>query len=416
MNSEKAFLLDLYKQGVTSCLPSVCLPDYFDEVDVSQGVCIIGAGKAAADMAAAAYKKYGDACFGKVVTRYGYGTELPTGNIEVLYAAHPVPDEKSLEAGQALLELAKNNPANIPIIFLISGGGSALMCLPVEGISFADKLSVHKFLLRSGASIDEMNVVRKQLSQVKGGGLALVAKSEVYTYVISDVVGDDPSIIASGPTVIDHSTAKQALDILNKYNWPFNAAIDKVLKSAVDLPIKQNLTSEYAVVANANTAIDSAIQLAQQQGWQTQVLNYEQQGEAADVAKQHAKIAKSLLAEGKQLLLFSGGELTVTVKDACGEGGPNQEYALAMAIALEGQAGISVLSCDTDGVDGSKDVAGAFVHEASLSNAKKLGLAPQEYLDNHDSYHFFEALEDLIITGPTQTNVNDFRVIMIHGN
>ncbi|MDU0354323.1 MOFRL family protein [Paraglaciecola aquimarina] len=288
------------------------------------------------------------------------------------------------------------------------------MCLPVEGISFEDKLAVHKFLLRSGASIDEMNVVRKQLSQVKGGGLALASKSDFYTYVISDVVGDDPSIIASGPTVVDKSTASQALDILEKYEWTVNAAIAQTLQSAQAVQTYDSLKSEYAIVANANTAIDSAIDYAQKQGWQTQVLNYEQQGEAAEVARQHAVIAKSLQKEGKRLLLFSGGELTVSVKNATGQGGPNQEYALAMANALEGQPGISVLSCDTDGVDGSKDVAGAFVDADTLARAKQLKLDPSEYLTNHDSFHFFEALGDLIITGPTQTNVNDFRVIMIN--
>lgn len=414
MENAQSFLMSLFNRAVFTCLPSVCLGIHLDNIDTSKGVCVIGAGKAAADMAAAVYKKYGDACFGKVVTRYGYGTDLPTGNIEVLYAGHPVPDDNSLAAGQALLQLAAQNPADIPIVFLISGGGSALMSLPVEGVSFAEKLALHRFLLRSGASIDEMNVVRKQLSQVKGGRLALAAKSEFYTYVISDVVGDDPSLIASGPTVIDHSTPAQALAILKKYHWPTVPSIVQYLSRNIAEQHKKEVKCQYSVIANAHSAIDSAIELAKQQGWHTQVLNYEQQGEAAEVAAQHAVIAKNLLLEGKKILLFSGGELTVSVNDACGEGGPNQEYLLAMAIALNGVKGISVLSCDTDGVDGSQDVAGAYIDQWTLEKAQHKGINPSTYLSQHDSYHFFKSIDSLVVTGPTQTNVNDFRVIMIN--
>lgn len=405
----------LFEKAVHVCLPSVCLNDQFKNIDTSQGVCVVGAGKASADMAAAVYRKYGDACYGKVVTRYGYGTELPTGRIEVIYASHPIPDENSLAAGKALLELVAQTPANIPILFLVSGGGSALMSVPVANVSFDEKMALHRFLLKSGASIDEMNVVRKQLSAVKGGRLACAAKSICHTYVISDVVGDDPSLIASGPTVEDHSTASQALDILKKYQWPLVPSIDSYLAGAIHKQdkVKKPVKGHYSIVANANQAIDAAIAEAHLAGWQTQVLSYEQQGEASEVAQAHTAIALKLLNQGKKILLFSGGELTVTVKDAGGDGGPNQEYLLAMAIALNGAKGIQVLSCDTDGVDGSKDVAGGFIDESTLEIAQNKGLSPQTYLDNHDSYHFLEAIGSLIITGPTRTNVNDFRVIKI---
>lgn len=416
MKNQRAFLLSLFEKAVHTCLPSVCLNAHLEHIDTSAGVCVIGAGKASADMAAAVFKKYGNACYGKVVTRYGYGTELPTGNIEILYASHPVPDENSLNAGQALLELVAQTPAHIPILFLISGGGSALMSVPVQGVSFSDKMALHRFLLKSGASIDQMNVVRKQLSAIKGGRLAQAAKSRCYTYVISDVVGDDPSHIASGPTVTDHSTPSQALAILEKYHWPIIPSVEAYLTQAINAPVKETKSKDahYSIVANANQAIDAAIIEAQQAGWQTQVLSYEQQGEAAEVAKEHAAIALNLKEQGKKVLLFSGGELTVTVKDANGDGGPNQEYLLAMAIALDGAQGIAVLSCDTDGVDGSKDVAGGYIDESTLQLASDKGLSAETYLANHDSYHFLKAIDALIITGPTRTNVNDFRVIKIN--
>ena len=415
MNTSLSFLMTLFKTAVHTCLPSVCLDTTLSNIDASKGLCVIGAGKASADKAAAVYAKYGEACYGKVVTRYGYGTELPTGQIEIIYAAHPVPDENSLAAGLALLELVEQTPADTPILFLISGGGSALISVPVEGINFTDKMNLNRFLLSSGAPIDQMNIVRKQLSAVKGGRLRQQVKGQSYTYVISDVVGDDPSSIASGPTIQDNSTPDEAINILKKYKYPNISPVMAYLEKTKLMPAVRldDADHQYSIVANANRAIDAAIKLAQKTGWQTQVLNYEQQGEAKDIAKEHAEIALKLKQQGKKILLFSGGELTVTVKGKCGDGGPNQEYLLAMALALNGMQGISVLSCDTDGVDGSKDVAGGFIDEFTLDKAKENGLSPHEYLAAHDSYHFLKAIDSLIMTGPTRTNVNDFRVIMI---
>ena len=415
MDSRRIFLQTLFEKAVQTCVPSVCLNSHLDNIDTNNGICVIGAGKASAEMAAAVYAKYGNICYGKVVTRYGYGTELPTGDIEVLFAAHPVPDENSYKSGLALLELVKRTPANIPIIFLISGGGSSLISVPVEGIGFSDKMALNRFLLASGAPVDQMNVVRKQLSAVKGGRLRKTAKSDCYTYVISDVVGDDPSLIASGPTIDDNSTPSQALDILNKYEYPKHSRIIDYLKSAVQMPQEQPRKAfhQYSIVANANKAIDSAIAVANEAGWQTQVLNYEQQGEAAEVAKQHASIALKLQEEGKKILLFSGGELTVTIKGDSGDGGPNQEYLLALAIEFNSATGIAALSCDTDGVDGSKDVAGGYIDEFTLLKAQQKGMDPQLYLNNHNSYQFLKQIDSLVVTGPTKTNVNDFRVIMI---
>ena len=415
MDKRKDFLLALFDKAVQTCLPSVCLDSHLSSIDTSNGICVVGAGKASADMAAAVYAKYGDNCYGKVVTRYGYGTELPTGKIDILYSAHPVPDENSFKSGLALLDLVQETPATTPIIFLISGGGSSLISVPVNGISFADKMMLNRFLLNSGAPVDQMNVVRKQLSAIKGGRLRQAAKSDCYTYVISDVVGDDPSLIASGPTIDDESTPQQALAILQKYGHPSSSNIIDYLQCQIqqsEQP-RPKKSHQYSIVANANKAIDAAILVAQQAGWETQVLNYEQQGEAAEVAKQHALIALKIREQGKKVLLFSGGELTVTVKTDGGDGGPNQEYLLALAMALEGASGVAVLSCDTDGVDGSKDVAGGYVDEFTLLKAQNKGLEPQSYLDNHDSYHFLKEIDSLVVTGPTKTNVNDFRVIMI---
>ena len=412
MDSKKSFLIDLFTTAVNACKPSACMSKYLENIDASKGLCVVGAGKAAAEMAAEVNRFYGDKCFGAVVTRYGYESSGDTGRIKVLSANHPTPDDNSLAAGKELLDLVKNNPADIPILFIISGGGSSLMCLPVDDVPFSQKQKLNQFLLRSGASVDEINVVRKQLSLVKGGKLAQAAKSDYVTLIISDVVGDKPSDIASGPTISDGSTKADALAILQKYNWP----VIKEVQAHLLKPEQERAADtigEHFIVANAQHAIDSAIGVAQHQGWETQVLGYDIQGEAKEVAKQHAAIALEQKAQGKRVMLFSGGELTVTVADVYGDGGPNQEYLMALAEALNGEAGIYALACDTDGVDGSKDVAGAYINSTTITRAQNAGESLQAQLEGHNSHQFFKAIDDLIITGPTNTNVNDFRVIVI---
>ena len=412
MDSKKSFLIDLFTTAVNACKPSACMSKYLENIDASKGLCVVGAGKAAAEMAAEVNRFYGDKCFGAVVTRYGYESSGDTGRIKVLSANHPTPDDNSLAAGKELLELVKNNPADIPILFIISGGGSSLMCLPVDDVPFSQKQKLNQFLLRSGASVDEINVVRKQLSLVKGGKLAQAAKSDYVTLIISDVVGDKPSDIASGPTISDGSTKADALAILQKYNWPVIAEVEAHLLKP-EQERAADTVGEHFIVANAQHAIDSAISVAQHQGWETQVLGYDIQGEAKEVAKQHAAIALEQKAQGKRVMLFSGGELTVTVADVYGDGGPNQEYLMALAEALNGEAGIYALACDTDGVDGSKDVAGAYINSTTVTRAQSAGESLQAQLEGHNSHQFFKAIDDLIITGPTNTNVNDFRVIVI---
>ncbi|MEM5508611.1 DUF4147 domain-containing protein [Pseudoalteromonas sp. AS71] len=412
MDSKKSFLIDLFTTAVNACKPSACMSKYLENIDASKGLCVVGAGKAAAEMAAEVNRFYGDKCFGAVVTRYGYESSGDTGRIKVLSANHPTPDDNSLAAGKELLELVKNNPADIPILFIISGGGSSLMCLPVDDVPFSQKQKLNQFLLRSGASVDEINVVRKQLSLVKGGKLAQAAKSDYVTLIISDVVGDKPSDIASGPTISDGSTKADALAILQKYNWPVIAEVEAHLLKPEQERAADTIGGHF-IVANAQHAIDSAISIAQHEGWETQVLGYDIQGEAKEVAKQHAAIALEQKAQGKRIMLFSGGELTVTVADVYGDGGPNQEYLMALAEALNGEAGIYALACDTDGVDGSKDVAGAYINSTTVTRAQSAGESLQAQLEGHNSHQFFKAIDDLIITGPTNTNVNDFRVIVI---
>lgn len=411
---EKSYLVKLFNVAVNEAKPSVCMPKHLKDIDAKNGLCILGAGKAAVQMAEVINQYFPNKCTGAIVTRHGYCDKSNIGNITVLKASHPIPDEGSLAAGKTILSIAQQNPTHIPVIFLISGGGSALLCLPIKGLDFDEKRNINAFLLNSGATINEINMVRKQLSQIKGSKLAKAVQGDYKTLIISDVVGDDPSLIASGPTVNDNSTAKQAIAVLRKYRWENMQLIENLLKDT-DAPIAiNNDTQNIVMMANAELSIDKAVQTAKSDGWATDVLSYSQEGEARIIAKKHAKLAINALTEGRKMILFSGGELTVTLSDTPGFGGPNQEYLLALAIELNGIKGISALACDTDGVDGNKDVAGAFIDHTTIQRAKEKLIKPELYLSNNESYLFFEKLSDLIQTGPTHTNVNDFRAIMIN--
>lgn len=414
MNQQaKALLTELFKTAYQSCLAEYAMPAYLKKIAVKDKVCILGAGKAAAEMAAAAHQFFGDKCYGAVVTRYGYETDKDTGNIEVLTASHPAPDENSLKGGQYLLQLAAQTPADVPIVFLISGGGSALACVPAEGLSFAEKLKVHRFLVKSGASIQQINVVRKHLSAFKGGKLAAACQSSLTSLILSDVVGDDLSIIASGPTVADPSMPAEALAILQEYQYPITQEILNLLSQPADASLKSLPNTQNYLIANANIAIDAGAEHARQLGINTQIISYQVEGDAQIAARQHAELALSAYAKGERVLLLSGGELTVNAGETSGEGGPNQEYLLTLALCLAGHAGICAIACDTDGVDGSQDVAGAYIDPTTLARAEAVGVDAQAMLDGHDSYHFFKAIDDLIVTGPTNTNVNDFRAILV---
>ncbi|WP_077340690.1 glycerate kinase type-2 family protein [Pseudocolwellia agarivorans] len=415
----KKFLQNLFEIAVNESLPSVCMPKHLENIDASNGLCVIGAGKAAVDMANTMHQFFGEKCYGTVVTRHGYTNNLSIGRIKILTAGHPIPDEGSIEAGKEILALAHSVPKDVPVVFLISGGGSALLSLPIEGVSFAEKMQINKFLLASGASIDEINCVRKQLSQIKGGKLAEAVKGEFYTLIISDVVGDDPATIASGPTIKDNTTGEQALNVLTKYHWQPIASVEKALLAE---QVKEGISAQsifpepiknFTIMANARQSIDKAIASVDLAKWKIKVLNYDEIGDANKVAAEHAKIALKTQMLNEPTLLFSGGELTVTLDKEAGHGGPNQQYMLALAKELQGAKGISALACDTDGVDGNQDVAGAFIDETTIKRAQDKGLLLESYLKKNNSFNFFEPLGDLIITGPTHTNVNDFRVIMI---
>ena len=407
----REFLTSLYLSGVEASKPEHCLAPYLAPYSPNERVCILGAGKAAADMASVAYQYFGNNAYGCVVTRYGYEAISDTGNIEVLSAAHPVPDQNSVLAANKLLDIANKVSVNERVIFLISGGGSALACAPAKGISLEEKLSLHKFLLRSGASIEQMNTVRKHVSAIKGGRLGGASQGNNVSLVISDVVGDNPAMIASGLTVEDHSTPEDARSILLHYGWNEDSNIIRYLKHAPALP---KVSGDYHIIANADTALNAAIEKAQLEGWDTHIISSSETGEAADVAKRHAKIALHYKNLGKPCLLFSGGELTVTLGNSKGQGGPNQEYLMVLAEALNHAPGISALAADTDGVDGSKDVAGAFIDETTLSRALALNLDVTALIREHNSYAFFDSLGDHLVIGPTRTNVNDFRVICVN--
>lgn len=410
----KSYLVKLFNDAVNEALPSVCMPKHLKDIDVKEGICILGAGKAAVQMAEVINQQFPNKCIGAIVTRHGYSDKSNIGKIKVLKASHPIPDEGSLAAGTEMLSIAHNNPAHIPVIFLISGGGSSLLSLPIKGLGFDEKIKINKFLLSSGASINEINIVRKQLSQIKGNKLAEAVQGSYQTLIISDVVGDVPSLIASGPTVNDDSTAKQAIAILRKYNWKNMLSIESLLKDTHDSTVKNNKNKNIVLMANAELSIDKAVESAKSDGWDTDVLSYSQEGEAKTIAKEHAKLALTALRSRRKVILFSGGELTVTLSDTPGLGGPNQEYLLALALELNGVEGVSALACDTDGVDGNKDVAGAYIDALTLFRAKEKAMEPIQHLNNNNSYPFFKQLDDLIITGPTHTNVNDFRAIMIN--
>jgi glycerate 2-kinase len=387
---------------------------------------VIGAGKAAATMARAVELNWDGPLAGIVVTRHGHG--VPCERIEVIEAAHPLPDDTSRRAAVRISALVHGLSENDLVLCLISGGGSSLLSLPASGITLDDKRATGSALLRSGATIAEINCVRKHLSAVKGGQLAAACSpARVVTFAISDVPGDDPAVIASGPTVADPTTFGDALDVLEHYEVEVPRAVLARLKlGAASGPGAPRETPkpgdcrldgcDFVMLARSADALRSAAETARRAGMNTLVLGDAVQGEARDVASAHAALA-AVLARGDAVwelpcVLLSGGETTVTVRGS-GRGGRNTEYLLALASALQGHTGVSALAADTDGIDGSEDAAGALVMPDTLARALAAGLDPEAMLAGNASYSFFERLGDLVITGPTRTNVNDFRAILI---
>jgi glycerate 2-kinase len=415
----RQFLLDLYSSAVASVSAEKCMPSYLPPPSPHGRTLVIGAGKGAAAMAKVVEQNWQGEISGLVVTRYGHGVGCK--HIEVVEAAHPVPDEAGRRAAGRMLQMVQGLTGNDLVLCLISGGGSSLLALPAEGITLEQKQAVNKALLKSGAAIGEMNCVRKHLSAIKGGRLALAcAPARVVTLLISDVPGDDPGIIASGPTLPDPTTCADALAILRKYGIEVPDNIRQHLASGAGETPKPDdarfMRNTHHVIANAQDALEAAARTARAAGITPYILSDDLEGEARVVGQLHAAIAKQIARRdqpfNKPCVLLSGGETTVTVRGN-GRGGRNAEFLLSLANALDGCAGVHALACDTDGIDGSEDNAGALYGPDSIERAKALGLHPRAMLDDNDGYGFFSALGDLMMTGPTRTNVNDFRAVLI---
>ena len=415
--SPRDLLRELFDAAVTRALPSVCVPAYLPERPKGR-VIVVGAGKAAASMAKAVEDAWGEVQ-GLVVTRYGHN--VPCRFIEVVEASHPVPDAAGMDAAQRILDSVKGLGPDDLVLALISGGGSALLALPASGITLADKQQVNKSLLVSGATITEMNCVRKHLSAIKGGRLAAAAApARIVTLTISDVPGDDPSVIASGPTVADPTTFADALDIVRKYKIDVPKAVLDRLEAGVDETPKPGdacfTKADLRMIVTPQASLEAAAEVVTKNGYTPMILGNAIEGEARDVALMHAGIARQVVDFGQPakapLVLLSGGETTVTVRGK-GRGGRNAEFLLALAVALEGTARIYGIAGDTDGIDGTEDNAGAIIDPTTLARAAAAGLNAKSYLSNNDGYSFFEKLGDLVKTGPSLTNVNDFRAILI---
>ncbi len=413
----RAFLTRLFEIAVAEADPMRVIPAHLPERPASGRTLVIGAGKASARMAEAVEAAWGP-CEGYVITRYGYAR--PCRSIEIAEAAHPVPDEAGEAATRHLLDLVAGLGPDDLVLALISGGGSALLCAPRDGLDLSDKMAVNRALLASGAPIGEMNIVRKHLSRVKGGQLAAACHpARLRTLLISDVPGDDPGMIASGPTVGEASTPAEARAILENREVAVPEAVRAVLSQprVVIGPDDPRLArSETIIIAAPSQSLAAAASEAEAQGCDVRLLGDALEGEARDLAVGQARMAMDLAAEaqraGHPILLLSGGECTVT-RRGDGSGGPNAEFVLAAMIALQGHPNIHVLACDTDGVDGAAEVAGAYAGPDSLTEARARGLDPDAALARNDAHGFFGALGAQIVPGPTLTNVNDFRAILI---
>lgn len=413
-------LRQMFDAAVAAAQPALCLPPHLPPPPKGRTI-VIGAGKASAAMARALEDHWAGPLEGLVVTRYGY--EVPCARIEIVQAAHPVPDAAGIEAAERIRQLVTGLTADDLVIALISGGGSSLLVAPGEGLTLADKQAVNTALLHSGASISEMNCVRRHLSSLKGGRLAAQCHpAQVWTLLISDVPGDDPIDIASGPTVADPTTCADALAIVARYRITVPPAVRHLLESGAGETTKpgdprlQGIQTR--MVTAPQIALEAAAQVARDAGITPYILGDSLEGEARDLGKAMAGITRQVALHGQPFktpcVLLSGGEATVTLRGT-GRGGRNVEFLLSLGVALNGLPGVYALAGDTDGVDGAEEIAGALLTPDTLARAWALGTNPRSSLDNNDGHGFFQALGDSVVTGPTLTNVNDFRAILIEG-
>ncbi|TVQ33550.1 MAG: glycerate kinase [Geminicoccaceae bacterium] len=421
MHDVRATLRALFEAGVAAADPKVIVPRHLPERPKGRTV-VVGAGKASAAMAQAFEAVWDGPLEGLVVTRYGHST--PCQRIEIVEAAHPTPDAAGFAAARRILELAEDLGPDDLLVALISGGGSALLTVPAPGLSLADKQAVNQALLRSGADIKAMNVVRRHLSAIKGGRLAAAAHpARVETLLISDVPGDDPTAVASGPTVGDPSTLADAKAIAAHYALDLTDAARRALDDPANESPKPGdprlAKSRAHLIATPRLMLEAAAREAERQGLQPLLLGDALEGEARVVGKVMAGIATFARDHGQPVkapaVLLSGGETTVTVKGG-GKGGRNTEFLLGLALALDGAPGIAAIACDSDGIDGSEDNAGALVLPDTLARMRQAGIDPAQSLAANDAYTAFAAIGDLVTTGPTLTNVNDFRAIVIDPN
>ena len=414
----RVLLRRMFDAAIAAAQPQLCLPPHLPPRPKGRTL-VIGAGKASAAMARALEDHWDGPLEGLVVTRYGY--DVPCQRIEIIQAAHPVPDAAGLRAAERIRDLVTGLTADDLVIALISGGASSLLVSPAAGLALADKQAINAALLASGASISEMNCVRRHLSAIKGGRLgATCHPAKVVTLLISDVPGDSPIDIASGPTVTDPTTCADALAIVNRYKITLPAAARELLMSGADESVKPGdprlARAESRLITTPQMALEAAAQVARESGITPYILGDSLEGEARETAKALAGIARQVVVHGQPFkppcVMLSGGETTVTLKGN-GRGGRNVEFLLALAVSLDGLQGVHAIAGDTDGVDGAEEIAGALIAPDTLRRAWAQGINPRTTLDDNDGHGFFRALGDSVITGPTLTNVNDFRAIVI---
>lgn len=418
MPDPRDLLRRMFDAAIAAAQPARCVPPHLPAPPTGRLV-VIGAGKASAAMARAVEDHWTGPLDGLVITRYGYA--VPCERIEIVEAAHPVPDAAGLAATTRLLERVKNLTEDDLVLCLISGGGSALLTAPIEGLTLEDKRAVNRALLKSGATISEMNCIRRHLSSIKGGRLAAACHpARVLTLLLSDVPGDDPMNIASGPTVADPTTCDDALAIVRRYAIDLPQAALSVLESGAGESIKPGdarlARAETRIIATPQQSLEAAAAVARNAGIDAHILGDSLEGEASDAGTWMSGMARQVANRQQPFrtpcVLLSGGETTVTVRGD-GRGGRNVEFLLALALGLNGQPGVHALAGDTDGVDGAGEIAGAILTPGTLKRARAAGISPKDTLARNDAHTFFERLGDSVVTGPTLTNVNDFRAILV---